>query len=218
MKKLIFIIVALATLTAQAQKKERPIVIIRFGFHSTNVKVNDPDKLGTSAEWHFKYAVETILPIIKMKNDQIIGFNPGISYSKTGYKSENNFLQSSKTSYISLQLPITYFNSGGSSIFLGAGPFINYALSGTHQTVYNAPFTKSTFGNSINDDRKPFDAGLEFKVGKILPDFIAGSKNGILAGLQSNIGLIDLTPNDKKPTAKSYLYLRSFDIYTAIVF
>ena len=217
MKRFASMLLVLITINTQAQKKERLPLVFRIGFAISDIKTDDPSVGSGTGVVKFEVGVETIIPITKNKNDKMLAFNPCVLYLPTGYNPEKNAVYKSSVKYISLQLPLIFLKSSNKTFFLGAGPFVNFALSGKNQS-FSGTSTSMKFGNSITDDRKRIDVGGLVKAGKIVDDFIFGSKNGIAFGLQYNIGLIDVTPNDKKSTAKGYLKTSTIEVYTAFVF
>jgi hypothetical protein len=212
MKKIFTTLLITITVNAHAQKK-LPF-IFRLELQNSNVKKNDPSVPKASPLLNIGAGAEIIIPLAKSKDDDKSGFalNPALSYLQTGYKPQtNDFLYIAKVNYASLQLPITYYLADDRfSIYAGVGPYLNYALSGKYNVNAIDPYTKFKFGNSTNDDRKKIDEGILIKVGIINKRF--------LLGFQKNIGIVDLTPNDSKATAKSYLRVKSFELHVGYYF
>lgn len=212
MKQIISMLLFIVAINVQAQKK-LPI-IFRLELQNSNVKKNDPRVRKATPELNLGAGIETIIPLTKNKKENISGIalNPAISYLQTGYKPiTNDFLYIVKVNYASLQLPVTYYVANdGFSVYGGVGPYLNYALDGKYKINAIDPYTKFKFGNSTKDDRKQFDEGILIKVGIIMKNFVFG--------LQKNIGLVDLTPNDIQPSAKSFLKVKSFELHVGYCF
>lgn len=99
-----------------------------------------------------------------------------------------------------LEVPVNFvgkipLGATGTNIFLGAGPYGAYALSGEIKTEVegagnddNDSTEKLNFGNDDSDDRKALDFGINFLGGVQL-------NNGFNIGAGYGLGLSDLRPS-----------------------
>jgi len=126
---------------------------------------------------------------------------PGVSLQGKGNKLSydgNNLDGTSTTNVMALEIPVNavyYIPTGYSgSVFLGAGPYVGYSLSGKTKTKGNL----GDFGTEgeydidfTGDDKhqKPLDFGLNFMAGYKL-------SNGFLINAGYGLGLTNLSPSD----------------------
>ncbi|RKE42685.1 porin family protein [Sphingobacterium detergens] len=107
---------------------------------------------------------------------------PGLSLQGKGGKS-----QGEKTDLMYLEIPVNfvyYVPAGSGNLFLGAGPYAGYALSGKAKA--NGVSVDIEFGDN---GMKRFDAGLNFLGGYKL-------SNGFLINGGYGLGLVDLAGLD----------------------
>jgi hypothetical protein len=95
-------------------------------------------------------------------------FQPGLSFvQKGGIEKDNSGNEELKatTNLNYLELPVNVIYSKRDRFFLGFGPFVGYALSGTIKFTGMVDETgKINFGSNT-DELKPFDAGLNLLIG-----------------------------------------------------
>ena len=126
---------------------------------------------------------------------------PGISLQGKGekYKADgDNFDGSATTNVMAIEIPVNavyYIPAGYSgSVFLGAGPYVGYSLSGktklkgdfsdvSGEAEYDVDFTGD------DKDQKPFDFGVNFLAGYKL-------SNGFLVNAGYGLGLSNLSPSE----------------------
>ena len=126
---------------------------------------------------------------------------PGVSLQGKGAKFEGKLgdLTSTNTrNVMSVEIPVNavyYIPAGSGSVFLGAGPYVGFNVSGKDKF-------KSAIGNNSgetehklkfsgdNKDMNPIDAGANFLLGYKL-------ENGLLINGGYNLGLTNLVPNAK---------------------
>lgn len=104
-------------------------------------------------------------------------------YSNVSY--ENSTLEIGIPVNLVAKLPI----ASGTNFYLGAGPYISYAVAGKAKASGGSiEYDRDLeFGSSTGDDIKPFDAGLNFLAG-----FELGG--GFQVGAGYGLGLTDLSP------------------------
>ncbi|MBD1422144.1 porin family protein [Sphingobacterium chuzhouense] len=125
---------------------------------------------------------------------------PGLSLQGKGDKYSfdgDNLDGSSTTNVMALEVPVNavyYIPTGYSgSVFLGAGPYVGYSLSGKQKIKGNIGGTQAEGEYDIDfsgDDKhqKPFDFGLNFMAGYKL-------SNGFLVNAGYGLGLTNLSPS-----------------------
>ena len=197
MKKAICSFAALVLMfTAEAQNKIP--FFLRAEIGSSNVKSN----LGKAkAQLSFGVGVETFLPIIEDK----LMLNPNLSFLKTGYKTVVG--GKINVNYISLGMPFCFSILRNSDGFIGVGPFVNVAMGGRFKEQASDKYRKINFGNTIDDNRKLIDAGIVFETAVNLDVF--------LLGVKYNMGLKDLTPEDRKVDG-TYIKSQNLLFYVSI--
>lgn len=122
---------------------------------------------------------------------------PGVSLQGKGGKfSENETLGTkSEQNTMWIEVPVNFVGKvplgiGGSNIFLGAGPYAAFGISGENKTTVNNVTSKTdvNFGNDAGDHLKGTDFGLNFIGGVQL-------NNGFNVGAGYGLGLTDLRPD-----------------------
>lgn len=122
---------------------------------------------------------------------------PGISLQGKGEKFKydgNNYDGSSSTNIMSIEIPVNavyYIPTGSSgSVFLGAGPYVGFNVSGKNKWDGTTPFASASgesdvkFG-SADDEVKRIEAGANFMAGYKL-------SNGFLINAGYGLGLTNL--------------------------
>lgn len=119
---------------------------------------------------------------------------PGLSLQGKG--GENTVLGVNyKINTMAVEIPVNLvakmpIGATGTSIFLGAGPYASYALSGEQKITDNSNNSVKSdleFGNDSGDDLKAADFGVNFLGGVQL-------NNGFNIGAGYGLGLTDLRP------------------------
>lgn len=124
---------------------------------------------------------------------------PGISLQGKGakYKADSdNFDGSLSTNVMAIEIPVNavyYIPTGYSgSVFLGAGPYVGYSISG--KSKVKGGFAESSSESEFDvdftgddKDQKPFDFGVNFLAGYKLT-------NGFLVNAGYGLGLSNLSP------------------------
>ena len=126
---------------------------------------------------------------------------PGLSLQGKGdkYSYDGNDLDGSVTTNVmALEVPVNavyYIPTGYSgSVFLGAGPYVGYSLSGKHKVkgsagdIFGAEGEYDIDFSGDDKDQKPFDFGLNFMAGYKL-------SNGFLINAGYGLGLTNLSPS-----------------------
>ncbi len=138
----------------------------------------------------------TILPIGKK-----ISLNPAINFNQLGSKETESYESLggepftidiwAKANCLELQLPVLYNTDvAKGKFFIGAGPTFTLAVNGKTKVNITGEVPeerKIKFGNSDNDDLRPFDIGANILVGYAI-------KNGFYVSANYNLGLLNLTP------------------------
>lgn len=125
---------------------------------------------------------------------------PGISLQGKGAKSkwsEDGDSETFSTNVMSIEIPVNAVYSipaGPGSVFLGAGPYVGYAVSGKYKWEEKYDGETESDDEKIDfsgDDKtmKPFDAGINFLAGYKLA-------NGFLINAGYGLGLTNLSPSD----------------------
>jgi Outer membrane protein beta-barrel domain len=180
-------------------------VYLKGDFGSSNVKTNGGKGNGDFA---FGIGLESYVGIKELKN-ATLALNPVLSYLKTGYESTGG--GKVVVNYIHLAIPVSFvINPPGSKeemgLAFGAGPFVGFAASGKFKVLSIDPFKKMSFGNGTADNRKTIDAGLTLK------SSVRVKKLNL--GLQYNLGLTNLIPNDRIANG-AYIKSRNFLFYAS---
>lgn len=127
---------------------------------------------------------------------------PGIAFQGKGGKFVQNSVGELNWSTMNLGIPLNLVGKlpvgGGSSIYLGAGPYIDFALSGQEKATINNSTVKRdlAIGSDANDDLKSFDAGLNFMAGVELG-------GGFQLGAGYGLGLTNLDPSNSSTKMKN---------------
>ncbi len=115
---------------------------------------------------------------------------PGVSLQNKGSKvewKEESLSLEAKTTTMSIEIPVNavyYIPTGASgSVFLGAGPYIGFNVSGKEK--FNGEKTDIKFG-SKEDQMKVIDAGANFMLGYKM-------SNGLLINAGYGLGLTNLS-------------------------
>ena len=126
---------------------------------------------------------------------------PGLSLQGKGGKffETNNLEIEQNTMWI--EVPVNFvgkipLSPGGANIFLGAGPYAGFAITGENKAKTSGTSGSTTvksdvkFGKNADDDLKRTDLGL---------NFIGGTQlgNGLSVGAGYGMGLTDLRPTGK---------------------
>jgi len=142
-------------------------------------------------------------------------FSPGFPLQGKGSKfkvSEGGDSGSQSTNVMSIEIPVNAVYSipaGPGSVFLGAGPYVGYAVSGKYKWEANIGGEKESDDAKIDfsgddKDMNAFDAGINFLAGYKLA-------NGFLINAGYGLGLSNLTPKNDADVKSSHRVL-SFGI------
>jgi hypothetical protein len=140
---------------------------------------------------------------------------PEINYVKKGFKldASGSFLGQpisiTGTSFINyLELPVNLaftVPSGDNFFVFGGGPYAAYGLSGKNKGSYTLSDIKTEeesdieFGNN-EEERKPFDYGLNFMAGYLMG-------NGAMLKFNYSLGLANISNNEQTTYKNSYFGL-----------
>ena len=198
MKKIIsFLLISLATVATNAQTKLPVCLKASFGYSKVKTNVNP-----TSSGFTYGLGLETFLSL--SPKEKTILLNPSLDYNLTGYEVNASFSTNTdqvKVNYVVLAMPIVFnanphlFEAESNSLLIGVGPFVGFATSGKFNTKANSDYTKMTFGNGTNANRKATDAGITFKVGLTI--------GRTCFNLQKNTGLMNVMPKDRITNGES---------------
>lgn len=197
---LLLLTTACSLVTAQTK------VGIKAGANFTNVMVKNEN--GSKAETQSMpgtlLGLTLDIPII-----QDFFIQPGIMYSKKGFKQEsggyNGLANNFKVNASYIELPINFIYKpelGAGKLLLGAGPYIGYGTGGTWksdniiligdimtdnkgETIFKSDYMDGEFGNYLYG--KPFDYGANLLVGYEL-------FNKLSVQLNVAMGLANLQP------------------------
>lgn len=159
---------------------------------------NDDDSYQTETNTNFNLTGYADIPLTAG-----FSFQPGISLQGKGGKITNN-LGEVKHDVMSIDIPVNfvgYIPAGPGSFFIGAGPYVGFAISGKQKTTGTIfGVTAETerdlnFGNADNDDLKSVDFGLNGLVGYQF-------SSGFNIGAGYGFGLSNLIP-DSEPNGTS---------------
>lgn len=122
---------------------------------------------------------------------------PGITFQGRGGKfaSSNSGANEYTWNTMNLGIPLNLVGklpiAAGTSLYLGAGPYVDFALSGKEKVKINNSTSENdlNIGSDAADDLKAFDAGFNFIAGVEL-----GS--GFQVGAGYGLGLTNLNPVD----------------------
>lgn len=137
---------------------------------------------------------------------------PGLSLQGKG--GENTILGVNyKVNTMAIEVPVNLvakmpIGVTGTSLFLGAGPYASYAISGEQKITDNSNNTVKSdlkFGNSNGDNLKATDFGVNFLGGVQL-------NNGFNLGAGYGLGLSDLRPKDNGGNGKITNRVLSFSV------
>ncbi|WP_041536980.1 porin family protein [Pseudopedobacter saltans] len=125
--------------------------------------------------------------------DGMFSFQPGVTYLGKGYKYDlpnGDSKGEVDLSYIEIPMNgIAYFPTRSGRIFVGAGPYLGFGISGNIDEITSERDLK--FGNGVNDDVNPMDIGLNFMLGYHL-------NGGLLFNAGYGLGLSNTIPKDKR--------------------
>lgn len=142
-----------------------------------------------------------------------VSIQPGISLQgKGGETSSSTTTVKQNTLWIEIPVNLVAKIPVGQAVglFLGAGPYGAFGISGQNKTtVVNTTSTRDiTFGNSSSDDLKGTDFGVNLLGGIQMT-------NGFNIGAGYGIGLTDLRPNPSSSNGKTTNRVLSFSIGVA---
>lgn len=138
---------------------------------------------------------------------------PGISLQGKGGKFFDNKDIDTKYEYNTMEIgvPVNFVGKvplgPSANFFLGAGPYVSFAVSGEQKFTTGNTSTKSDleFGNDNDSNLKRTDAGLNFLAGFEL-------NNGFNVGAGYGLGLVDLRPNGEGGNGKMTNRVLSFSV------
>lgn len=151
----------------------------------------DADNPKTESATNFHITGYADLPISPMFSVQ-----PGLSLQGKGGEYVDNDDSKFQDNTLNIEIPVNLvgkipLGATGTNIFLGAGPYASYAISGERKLTLketNDDITSDLkFGNDTGDDFKPADFGVNFLGGVQL-------SNGFNIGAGYGLGLTDLRP------------------------
>ncbi len=122
-------------------------------------------------------------------------FQSGLNFVQKGTKDEQTFGSITekvtlRTNHLEVPMNFLYnVNSNGGNFFIGAGPFIAFAVSGKwkYEDNDNSLTEDVNFGNTEDDDMKSLDFGANFCTGFCFP-------NGLFIAANYNMGMSNLAP------------------------
>ena len=201
MKKLIFLLTVVISVSVHAQKSQ---VGITAGTAIANYKA----KLGSISFSTKSNTGFTAGVFANIAAGNSLVFQPALNWVQKGSKvdeSANGYVEKSSliTSHIEMAAN-TLFSSNG--FFAGGGPTLSFGIAGTSKAESGGVKTseKVKFGNSDNDDMKSFDLGANVLAGYQF-------KKGFLIAANYNIGLSNLAPGsdpNKGKLKSSYFGIR----------
>ncbi|QBR12803.1 porin family protein [Sphingobacterium sp. CZ-2] len=131
---------------------------------------------------------------------------PGLSLQGKGAKYEGEVNGTSgkiTVNIMSLEIPVNavyYIPAGTGNVFLGAGPYVGYALSGTYKSVVSgnddASVEEDIDFSGDDKEANAFEAGLNFMAGYKL-------SNGFLINAGYGLGLTKIAADDDAPNYKN---------------
>ena len=121
-----------------------------------------------------------------------------------------------KATYVDLPISLEADLDGNKAhLYLGGGPYIGFAVAGKYKsnlTAGNTEWTTMKFGETAADNRSPMDIGINLNVGALMEGYSRDFK----AGIQTMLGLRDVTPKDAQSLAgASPIRLRNITAYLA---
>ncbi len=172
---------------------------------SSHVEDGENPETKTTTNFHVRGYAD--LPLGSMFSIQ-----PGVALEGKGGKStlgNTDF----ETNTLNIEVPVNLvgkvpLGTTGTSLYLGAGPYIAYAVSGEFKTdLEDGPDTKTDieFGDKAGDDLKPLDLGVNFLGGIQLG-------GGFNVGAQYGLGLNDLRPTGEGGSGKLTNRVWSFSL------
>lgn len=201
MKKLIFLLTVITSVSTQAQKSQ-------FGFTVGTAISNYKAKVGSITLSTKSRAGFTFGVLANIAAGKSLVVQPALNWVQKRSKmdeSANGYIDKSSliTNHIEVPLNILYSSNG---FFAGGGPSLSFGISGKSKTESGSIKTneKVKFGNSDNDDLKAFDLGANILTGYQF-------KNGFLIAANYNIGLSNLAPGsdpDKGKLKSSYFGIK----------
>lgn len=144
----------------------------------------------------------------------VFSVQPGLSLQGKGgeyYDNENSKLQDNT---MAIEIPVNLvakmpIGVTGTSIFLGAGPYASYAISGQRKLDFDDDRDDIKrdleFGNDTGDDLKAADFGINLLGGVQL-------NNGFNIGAGYGLGLSDLRPNGEGGNGQKNNRVLSFSV------
>ncbi len=213
MKKQVLVLLTLfGTLSTYAQVSFG----VKAGFSSASVSAEEADLSRLSA-WHAGAIADISLAenfslqpqlLVSAKGAKQKGFSETIEIP--GFPSETVEYPSSKATLTYIELPINFLykhEAGAGKIFVGAGPYVGFGLSGKIKTDGeddgDIKFDGKTFEEAGESDEaamhlKRMDAGANFLAGYEL-------KNGLLFSVNYSLGLTNIAPEEGDKWKNSYL-------------
>lgn len=112
-----------------------------------------------------------------------ISFQPSLLFVYGGTYRKGIDVNNTKYHVFLFKIPLDVVYQKNDKFFVGAGPFIGYAISGTR--TFRGSTYKIIFGNNLNtDDSKRLDAGINVMAGYTL-------KTDLLLKISFDLGLIN---------------------------
>ncbi len=178
---------------------------IRAGVNLAKYRVSNGDEaVSSSNSTNFQVTGYADVPV-----GSYFWVQPGISLQGKGGKWESDDIANVKreNSTLEIGVPVNLVAklpiAQGTNFYMGAGPYISYAVSGRQKSSASVAGASGSserdieFGNSNGDDLRPFDAGVNFLAG-----FELGG--GFQVGAGYGLGLTDLAPdNSSNSTLKN---------------
>ncbi len=132
--------------------------------------------------------------ILEIGITEAIAVQSGLSLQGRGFKLDDEILGvafKSTANLLYLQVP-AHLLYRGNGFFVGAGPYVGYAVSGKvkAEVAGNTDSETLSIGNSVEDDLSPIDFGVGIQAGISL--------GAIRVGAGFDLGLSDTTPKDAR--------------------
>lgn len=216
MKKVFLVAAAFIIGSAAYAQTSNSDVRTRFGlkagvnlpkYQYSNSNNTSTSETETTTNFHITgYADVAVSPFFSIQ--------PGISLQGKGGKFNETDTYLSKQDVLSLEIPINLvakLPAGPGNFFIGAGPYAGLNISGQQKREYNSSAVQVDyeedlkFGNSVDDNLKSLDFGVNFLAGY---QFASGFNVGAGYGL----GLSDLTPKDIQGNIKQTNRVLSFSV------
>jgi hypothetical protein len=192
MKKVIssFTVIVLILLVFQSSAQVK--FGVKAGLNLANMTAKDNDQIyskdyKSKAGYHFGVTAEFAV-------NEKFSIEPALLFSTKGFKLEDTYSGHSykvtaNLNYLEIPINALYkMDLGGTKLFVSAGPYLGYALSGKAKTTSSgSPDEETTIkiGSGTDKDIKAIDFGLNIGAGV---EFGA-----ITLGLQYGLGLANLT-------------------------